>query len=118
MAVLYNELNFTCSREIYLQEELLKLYRSNNWTELASNCFGELKRVGFNPNSGNVWLEDEDYNCLMVKNGELDLFITTPYHGLEGFLSEILEYNRLDDLDEVDREYLNDLIKKAETTDN
>jgi hypothetical protein len=113
MTVLYNELNFTCDRETALQDELLKLYRSNSLTTLASNYFGELKRVGFNPNSGNVWLEDEDYNALMVNNDELDLFIYTPYSGIEGFLSDILDENDLDDLHQEDKDYLLELKENA-----
>jgi hypothetical protein len=113
MTVLYNELNFTCDRETYLQDELLKLYRSNSFTTLARNTFGELKRVGFNPNSGDVWLEDEDYNVLMVNNGKLDLFINTPYGGIEGFLSDILDENNLNDLHEEDKAYLLELKENA-----
>jgi hypothetical protein len=109
MTVLYNELTFTCNRGLALQDELLNLYKSNRLTTLASNTFGELKRVGFNANSGNVWLEDEDYNCLMVNGEELDLFISTPYSGIEGFLSDILAEYDLDEIASEDKEYLEDL---------
>lgn len=113
MTILYNELNFTCNRETALKDELLKLYRRNSLTTLASNYFGELKGVGFSPNSGYVWLEDEDCNTLMVNNGELDLFIITPCSGIEGFLSDILDENDLDDLPKEDKDYLLELKKQA-----
>jgi hypothetical protein len=115
MTVLYNELNFTCGREIALQDELLKLYRENKLTRLAKTYFGGLKRVGFNPSSGCVWLENDDCHTLMVNpdNGELDLFISTPYSGIEGFLSDILEENDLDDLHEEDKAYLLELKENA-----
>lgn len=106
MTVLYNELNFTGHRELALQDELLNLYKSNKLTSLASAHFGELKRVGCNVNSGNVWLEDEDYNCLMVNGEELDLFISTPYSGIEGFLDDILNEYPLNELHDDDAEYL------------
>ena len=109
MTVLYNDLTFTCNRELRLQDELLKLYRCNRLTTLASNTFGELKRVGFNANSGNVWIEDEDSNCLMVNGEELDLHIFTPYDGIEGFLDDILEEYDLDDLHPEDKEYIENL---------
>lgn len=109
MTVLYNELTFNSDRELALQVELLNLYRSKRLTTLASNTFGELQRVGFNANSDNVWLEDEDWNCLMLNGEELDLFISTPYSGIEGFLSDILAEYNLDEIPVDDREYLESL---------
>ena len=91
-------------------QELLQMYNSGNLTSLASNTFGELKRVGFNAHSGKVWLEDEDYNCLMVNGDKLDLYISTPYSGLEGFLADILNEYDLDDLHGEDKEYLEEAI--------
>lgn len=112
MTVLYNELNFTCQREIEMMNELLELYNGSdlNFTFLAKTTFGELKRVGFNSYSGMVWLEDEDYNCLMINGCQLDLHITTPYGGREGFLEDLL---KMDDLHEEDLEYLMEMKENA-----
>jgi hypothetical protein len=106
MTVLYNELNFTYSRELNLMQELLQIYNQNNLTPLAHKYFGGIERVGFNPNSGCVWLEDDDNNCLMINGDKLDLHIYTPYNGIEGFLDDILNEYDLDALHREDKEYL------------
>jgi hypothetical protein len=110
MTVLYNELNFTCLRELNLMQELLQMYNQNDLTPLADNVFGDIKRVGFNANHGNVWLEDEDCNCLMINGDKLDLFLSTPYSGMEGFIDDIFDcfddIAGLDDLHPEDKDYL------------
>lgn len=111
MTVLYNELNFTCTRQLSEMYQLLELYAKDKISNLACDYFGEVKRVGFNQKSGNVWLEDEDYNCLMINGDRLDLFISTPYNGIEGFLDDILNEYDLDDIHVEDKEYLLTLKK-------
>lgn len=112
MTILYNELNFTCQQEVARMIELLELYNGSdlNFTFLAKVTFGELKRVGFDPSGGLVWLEDEDYNRLMINQTQLDLCITTPSAGREGFLEDLL---KMDDLDEEDLEYLREMKENA-----
>lgn len=78
-------------------------------TPIAQNYFyrdGDIK-VGYNSNSGNVFLIDEDYNVLMMNDGKLDLFITTPYNGEEGFYDDLMDI--YDELDEEDQDYLDSL---------
>ena len=73
--------------------ELLTLYNEDKMTGLArSKVYDDgTIDVEFNPNSGCVFLVDEEYNCFMNKGGELDLFIYTPYKGVEGFFEEIMD---------------------------
>ena len=110
MTVLYNELQFSCRRELSMMLDLLNLYNGSdlNLTPVAFSTFGELKRVGFSPNSGYVWLEDEDYNRLMINKGKLDLYITTPYDGHEGFLEDLLNLD-FETLNEEDQDFLLEL---------
>ena len=48
--------------------------------------------VEFNPNSGNVFLVDENYNVAMMNGDNLELFYSCPICGYEGFLNE-MEHN-------------------------
>ena len=54
---------------------------------------GDGVAVEFNPESGNVFLVDEDYNVAMLNDGKLENLITCIYCGAEGFKSEL----KLDD---------------------
>lgn len=70
--------------------------------------FSEEKvRGAFNPNSGNVFLINAAYQTAMINpsNGELEIHHSTPYNGVEGFLSELLE-NPPGDYHPEDQEYL------------
>jgi len=81
-------------------------------TPLALDYFGagysgSYVKVGFNANSGNVFLIDEDYNVVMANGGKLDLFISLPYSGEEGFYDDLMDI--YEDLDLEDQEYLDSL---------
>jgi len=96
-------------RELDLAGELLTKYANGNISRMARDYFGGPYgiQVGFNNMSGNVFLVDEDFNVLMSDGRQLDLFITTPYSGEEGFYDELMEmYN---ELDPEDQEYLDSL---------
>ncbi len=58
----------------------------------------------FNQHSGNVFLTNSDYQVLMFNGSELDLFISTPYNGNEGFMDELIE--EYEDMHQEDKEYL------------
>ncbi len=47
--------------------------------------------VEFNPNSGNVFLVDEDYNVAMMNGDKLEDWINCPECGHEDFDSEFLD---------------------------
>lgn len=65
-------------------EKLLKEY-ANNPNVLDGNGI----KVEFNPNSGNVFLVDEDYNVAMMNGDTLEQFYTCPQCGFEGFLEDM-----------------------------
>ena len=45
--------------------------------------------VEFNPNSGNVFLVDENYNVAMMNRDKLEKWYNCPYCGHEGFLEDM-----------------------------
>ncbi len=93
-------------RELDLAGDLLTKYANGDMSRMAKDSFSGPYgiQVGFNKNSGNVFLVDEEYMVLMDDGTELDLFISTPYSGEEGFYDDLMEM--YEDLDEEDREYL------------
>ena len=52
--------------------------------------------VEFNPESGNVFLVDEDYNVALMNGDTLERFYSCPICGHEGFISE-MEHGENDD---------------------
>lgn len=108
--VAYAQFNDFGYRELSQAGDLLTLYSEGRLSRLARDYFSGPYgiSVGFNNMSGNVFLVDEDFNVLMADGfGQLDLFITTPYSGEEGFYDDLMEiYN---ELDPEDQEYLNSL---------
>lgn len=78
-------------REIGMLAKQLDLWSDQKLSSLARNYFGYLDDFGFNRYSGNVWLQDEDYNVLIDNGNELDLFISTPYEGREGFFEDLVQ---------------------------
>lgn len=96
-------------RELNMAGELLIAYSDKKMTDRARDYFATFSNdieVGFNPNSGYVFLVDEDYNVVMFNGDQLDLFISLPYSGEEGFYEDLID---LDYLDSEDREYLNSI---------
>lgn len=63
-------------------------------------------KLAFNRNSGFVFLVNSDYQCAMMNGDELQIFHSTPYAGHEGFLSDLLDEYKPDDLNSDDVEYL------------
>jgi hypothetical protein len=68
-------------RELNEAIELLKVYQ-------ASSINLEGLKICFNPNSGYVFLSDEDYNVYMEHNGKLEQWFNCGDCGLEGFKEE------------------------------
>ncbi len=77
-------------REMDMAGDLLKKYangRFNDWE--GENNLTDGVAVEFNPNSGNVFLVDNDYNVAMENdNAKLEMFLSCSYCGAEGFASE------------------------------
>lgn len=87
------------SRERKMAAELLS-------QPLPDNFSTDGVRVAFNKNSGFVFLVNDDYQCAMMNGDTLEIFHSTPYHGHEGFLSDLLDEYSPDDLHADDVEYL------------
>ena len=107
--VAYAQFNDFGYRELSAAGDLLKMYSQGNLSRYARDYFiGPYGiSIGFNNMSGNVFLVDEDFNVLMDAGGQLDLFISTPYSGEEGFYDDLMDiYN---ELDPEDQEYLDSL---------
>jgi len=66
-------------------------------------------KVGFNINSGYVFLTNDDCQVAMYddESEELYSFYTTPYDGLEGCYEELLQ--QYDDMHPEDQEFMNDI---------
>ena len=73
-------------RELGLAGELLQALK----TDIDKTRFlGDGVSVEFNPNSGNVFLVDDDGNVAMMNDGILEDFFSCPQCGAEGFLEEV-----------------------------
>ena len=95
-------------RENLILSDLLKMWAEGKMTKNAADVFDSLKAFGFNASSGNVFLIDDNYNVLMDAGGELDLFISLPYSGEEGFPYEF-EGRDKGEFNSEDVEYLESL---------
>jgi hypothetical protein len=62
----------------------------------------------FNPNSGNVFFTNSDYQVAMMNGDKLESFYVTPYEGHEGFKDELRNLD-LETLHIEDLEYLRDI---------
>lgn len=87
-----NELSLLGYRECGMFAQLLEAWSDRGLSNLARKYFEGLEDWGYNPNSGFVFLVDQDYNVLMFNEsiGLLDLFLVTPDEGVEGFLEDLL----------------------------
>ena len=75
---------------------------------LPSDFDDEGIKVGFNMNSGFVFLTNSEYQVAMIDDeGKLYSFYSTPYEGREGSYEELLE--EFDNMHPEDQEYMNDL---------
>jgi len=63
-------------------------------------------KIAMNHNSGFVFLVNADYQCAMMNGDTLEIFHSTPYDGHEGFLTDLLEEYKPEDLHHEDVEYL------------
>lgn len=72
-------------------------------------------RIGFNRNSGNVFLVNDEYQCCMVVDGRLQSFYTSPYNGIEGFFEDLIE--KYPGMHADDQEWLRDIAKNLDRLD-
>ena len=81
-------------REIDMASKLMMAYSNGNTTYEASDALSimdDAPKIGFNPQSGYVFMFDEDGNTYMINNqkdGKLDLYIECVDCQNEEFASE------------------------------
>lgn len=94
------------SREIAEAGQLLMSYSKGRG--VPDNFYDEGVRVGFNRNSGYVFLTNDDYQALMLDDDDsLYMYYSTPYEGREGSFEDLMsEYK---DMHPEDQEFMNDL---------
>lgn len=63
-------------------------------------------KLAMNRNSGFVFLVNAEYQCAMMNGDTLEIFHSTPYDGIEGFLSDLIAENEPGDLHREDAEYI------------
>lgn len=86
--------------------KLMVALDEGKYTALVENYFDfDNWDVYMNPNSGFVFLCDEEYNTVMMNGDKVDLFLNTPYHGCEGFFDELMEYDFLE-MHPEDQDYM------------
>lgn len=91
-------------RELDMAGDLLKAIKNG----LPEDFDDQGIAVEFNPNSGNVFLVNEDFQVAMVDDeGNLYSFYSTPYAGLEGSFEDLAEEYK--DMHTEDQEYMRDL---------
>jgi hypothetical protein len=92
------------ARELKMAGELLS-------ADFPANFYDEGVRIAFNKMSGYVFLTNDEYQVAMFNGDELELFHTTPYEGLEGFITNLLdEY----DPSEIHHDDVDYILQQAE----
>ena len=76
------------NRELAMCADLLTAYSDNKFARDCDDILTDGVCVEFNPNSGYVFLTDEDYHVLMLNDGKLEAFNSCTNCGAEGFVSE------------------------------
>jgi hypothetical protein len=71
------------SREKHMAIELLNADLPRNFSWLGV-------KIAMNNNSGYVFLINDDYQVAMMNGDTMEIYYTTPYHGFEGFIDELL----------------------------
>ena len=95
-------------RELDMAADLLKAYANGKGPD---DFEPSGVAVEFNPNSGNVFLVNDEYQVAMLNgDGELESWYYTPYSGYEGFLDDLLD-EADDSWEQEDIEYLIDICE-------
>ena len=92
--------------------DLLTALKLGRYSGHCDERMSEVSRIGFNRNSGKVWLEDEDYNVFMVDDeGRLYQFYFLGYAGTEGSADDLWGEFEDGNIDENDLEELADILE-------
>lgn len=78
-------------REYGMAGELLLALADGKWAS-DEDEMGDGVVIEFNPNSGNVFLVDEDYKVAMLNNGKLENWLNCGNCGVEGFRSDCKDW--------------------------
>ena len=93
-------------REQNMVMDLFIAWRANG---LPDDFENEGVRIGFNKNSGYVFLTNSDYQCCMNVEGKLESYYYTPYEGHEGYYDELMvDY---DNMHPEDQEFMDSLSR-------
>lgn len=95
-------------RELRMAAELLTAYCNSKPDWLSDGV-----TVMMNTLSGNVFLTDEDFNVGMINGDELEPFLSTPYEGHEGFISDLVSEHKPNDLNADDVDYIRDWAERT-----
>ncbi len=91
--------------------DLLTAYKTDN--DKTEFFYGEEGvAVEFNPNNGDVFLVDNDFNVAMMADNNLEDWFVLSYAGHEGFLDNLIQMYR--DGEIVDKEDIEQLTYFAE----
>ena len=87
------------SRELHMGAALLQAYCNN-----IPDWMSDGVHLMMNRYSGYVFLTDDDFNVAMMNGDKLDAWLFTPYDGHEGFIEELTEEYKPNQLhsDDVD----------------
>lgn len=94
-------------RELRIATELLTAYVDSN--KRPDDFEGDGVTLEFNPNSGNVFLVNDEFQVAMMNGDKLEQFHSCPYCGAEGFKDEIHEGETPDDMNAECVRYLKDI---------
>jgi len=95
-----------CSREREKVRDILNAWGNHG---LPVDFDDDGVKMGFNKQSGNVFLVNSDYQCCMVSAGKLESFYYSPYEGIEGFFDGLVEQYSC--MHHEDQEWLRDIAK-------
>ncbi len=90
-------------REIKMLRNILNAWVENGLPDDFDNTG---VKPAMNTSSGFVFLVNEEYQVAMLNGDQLDIFHSLPYSGHEGFLSDLVEEYKPDDLNSEDVEYI------------
>lgn len=90
-------------RELDMAGDLLKAIKNG----LPDDFGGDGIAVEFNPNSGEVFLTNDEADVCMAVNGQLESWYFTPYRGLEGFWEDLV--SEYPDMHPEDQEYMRNI---------
>ena len=95
-----------CAREREMARDILNAWGNHG---LPIDFDDDGVKIGFNRQSGNVFLVNSEYHCCMVSGDKLESFYYTPYQGIEGFFDELVE--QYSHMHPEDQEWLRDTAK-------